>query len=98
MQQAPQDEVFQSDNALNEVELEVIWLGEESVHCCLPCPEFSFDYIYEYASPALKVELRKLSSDDQSETGMLKHIVRIDDWRVARHFDLTRKDIRMNYF
>jgi hypothetical protein len=35
----PQDEVFQSDNVLNEVELELIWLGEESI-CCLSCPEF----------------------------------------------------------
>jgi hypothetical protein len=27
----PQDEVFQSDNVFNEVEWELIWLGEESV-------------------------------------------------------------------
>jgi hypothetical protein len=66
MQQTPQDEVFQSDNVFNEVELELFWLGEESMHC-LSCPEFQFDFIYEYASPALKVELRKLSRDEQSE-------------------------------
>jgi hypothetical protein len=66
MHQTPQDKVFQSDIILNEVELELIWLGEESMYC-LSCREFQFDFIYEYASAALKVELRKLSRDDQSE-------------------------------
>jgi hypothetical protein len=97
MQQTLQDEVFQSDNVLNEVDMELIWLGEESVYC-LVCPEFQFDFIYEYASPALKVELRKLSRDDQSETEKLKQIVRMEDWRVSRHFVFTRMDIRINYF
>jgi hypothetical protein len=41
MQQTPQDEVFQSDNVLNTVKLESIWLGEESMYCLL-CPEFQF--------------------------------------------------------
>jgi hypothetical protein len=92
-QQTPPDEVFQSDNVLNEVELELIWLGEESMYC-LSCPEFQFDFIYEYASPALKVELRKLSRDDQSERGKLNHIVRMEEWLVSRRFDFVRKDIR----
>jgi hypothetical protein len=65
---------------------------------CLVCPEFQFDFIFEYVSPALKAELRKLSRDVQSDTGKLKQIVRMEDWRVSRHFDFTRKDIRMNYF
>jgi hypothetical protein len=86
-----------TDDILNEVEMELIWLGEESMYC-LVCPEFQFDFIYEHASPALKVELRKLSRDDQSETGKLKQIVRMEDRLVSRHFDFTRKDIRMNYF
>jgi hypothetical protein len=60
---------------------------------CLPCPEFQFDFIYEYASAALKVEVRKLSRDVQSETEKLKHIVRIDDWLVSRRLDFVRKDI-----
>jgi hypothetical protein len=41
---------------------------------CLPCPKFQFDFICEYASPALKVELRKLPCDEQSETEKVKHI------------------------
>jgi hypothetical protein len=65
MHQTPQqEEVFQSDNVLNEIKLELNWLGEESVYC-LSRSEFQFDFIYEYASPAVKVELRKLSRDDQ---------------------------------
>jgi hypothetical protein len=97
MQETHPDGVFQSDKLLNEIELEVIWLGEESMYC-LVCSEFQFDFIYEYASPTLKVELRKLSRDDQSETEKLKQIVRMESWRVSRHFEFTRKDIRMNYF
>jgi hypothetical protein len=76
MPQTPSDEFFQSDNVLNEVELELNWLGEESMYC-LSRPEFQFDFIYEYASPGLKVELRKLSRNDQSETDKLKQIVRV---------------------
>jgi hypothetical protein len=97
--QAPdiQQTFFHTDNVLNAVEMELIWLGEESMYC-LVCPEFQFDFIYEYASPTLKVELRKLSRDDQSETQKLNQIVRMDNSRVSRHFDFTRKDIRMNYF
>jgi hypothetical protein len=97
MQQTPRDAFFQSDKVLNEIEMELIWLGEESMYC-LVCPEFRYDFIYEYASPALKGEVRKLSRDDQNETEILKQIVRMDNWRVSRHFDFTRKDIRMNYF
>jgi hypothetical protein len=59
---------------------------------CLSCPEFQFDFIYEYASPALKVELRKLSRDDQSEKRKLKQIVRMKDGLVSRRFDFVRKD------
>jgi hypothetical protein len=92
-EQTPPDEIFRSDNVLNEVELELNWLGEESMYC-LSCPEFQFDFIYEYASPALKVELRKLSRDEQSEAEKVKEIVRTDDLLVARRFDFVRKYIR----
>jgi hypothetical protein len=40
--------------------MELIWLGEESMYR-LVCPEFQFEYIYGYASPALRAALRKLS-------------------------------------
>jgi hypothetical protein len=94
MQQTPQDKVFQSDNILNEVELELVWLGEESMYC-LSCPAFQFDFIYEYASPALTVELRKLSRDDKSEVEKLKQLVRMEEWLVSRRFDFVRTSIRM---
>jgi hypothetical protein len=73
MQQTPRDAFFQSNNVLNEVEMELIWLGEESMYC-LVCPEFQYYYVYEYASPALKAELRKLSRDVQSEAEILKQV------------------------
>jgi hypothetical protein len=97
MQQTHQDGVFQSETLFNEVEMELIWLGEESMYC-LSRPEFQFDFIYEYASSALKAELRKLSRDDESEAEKLKQLVRMEEWLVSRRFDFTRKDIRMNYF
>jgi hypothetical protein len=62
---------------------------------CLSRPEFQFDFIHEYASPALKVELRKLSRDDQSEAEKLKQIVRMEECLVSRRFNFVRKDIRM---
>jgi hypothetical protein len=55
--------------------LKLIWLREESVQC-LSCPEFQVDFIYDYASTALKVELRKLSRSEQCETAKVKHSVR----------------------
>jgi dephospho-CoA kinase len=61
----------------------------------LSCPEFQFDVIHEYASPALKLELRKLSREDQSEAEKLKQIVRMNEWLISRRFDFVRKDIRM---
>jgi hypothetical protein len=94
MQQTFQDEAFRSDNVLNEVELELVWLGEESMYC-LSCPAFQFDFIYEYASPALTVELRKLSRDDKSEVEKLKQLVRMEEWLVSRRFDFVRTSIRM---
>jgi hypothetical protein len=62
---------------------------------CLSCSEFQFDFIYEYASPTLRLELRKLSREDHSEAEKLKHIVRLDEWLVSRRFDFVRKNIRM---
>jgi hypothetical protein len=93
-QQTSHVEDLQSDNVLNEVELELVWLGEESMYC-LSRPVFQFDFIYEYASPALKVELRKLSRDAQNETEILKQLVRMEDRLVYRRFDFIRNDIRM---
>jgi hypothetical protein len=40
--------------------------------------------------PTLKVELHKLSRDDQNETDKLKQIVRMDDWLVSRRFNFVR--------
>jgi hypothetical protein len=74
--------------------VELVWFGEESMYC-LSCFEFQFDFIFEYASPVLKVELRKLFLDDQSEAETVKHIVRVEEWLVSRSFDFVRKDIRM---
>jgi hypothetical protein len=62
MQQIPQDKVFQSTTySMRKVEL-ICW--EKKV--CTACrAEFQFDFIYEYASPALKWNCAS-SRDDQA--------------------------------
>jgi hypothetical protein len=93
MPQMPQDEGFQSDNVLNEVELELIcW--EKRVCTAYRVLNFGLT-IYEYASPALKVELRKHFQIDQNKTEKVKQIVRTEKWVVSRRFAFVRKDIRM---
>jgi len=87
------DKLFESDPILSPVELELLWLGEESL-CCFMTRDFQFDFIYEYASVALKAEIRKLSEDD-SESGKVKQIVRMDDWLVARRFAFVRAEARL---
>ncbi len=75
-------------------------MEEESMYC-LVRPEFHFHFSYEHASPALKVGLRKLSGANQSETGSNAEpdcSYSMDDGRVSRLFDFTRKDIRMKNF
>jgi hypothetical protein len=59
---------------------------------CLSCATFQFDFIYEYASPALKVGLRKLSRDDLSEKERVKQIVRMHDCLVSRRFNFVRNE------
>ncbi len=46
MQQPSPDEEFQLDKVLDEIGLELIWLGEESAYS-FSCPECQFDFIYE---------------------------------------------------
>jgi hypothetical protein len=68
---------------------------EESMYR-LVCPEFQFDFIYEYASPALKAKVR----NPVSETTRVRRKTETDCTHGRRVSDilLTRKDIRLNYF
>jgi hypothetical protein len=91
----PKDPIFTKDKILNAMEMEVLWLGVESMFC-LSADEFQFDFIYEYASEALKVEIRKLNRMASGEE-KLKQIVRMGDWLIARRFRFLREQIRLNY-
>jgi hypothetical protein len=75
---------------LNPVEIELAWLGEESMHC-LNTNDFQWDFIYEYASPALKVKLRGLRDDDDSKkmAGLVRHW----DPLVTGRFEVVREHI-----
>jgi hypothetical protein len=66
MQQTPQDEVFQSDYVLSEVDSELIWFGEESMYC-LSCPEFQLTFYLRICVASTESKLRKLFKNDQRD-------------------------------
>lgn len=80
--------LFQSDHILNPLEMEVIWLGEESKHC-MNRSEIDFEFVYEYASPSLRMELRKLDDNDSQEA-KLKQLFR-PDLVVQRRYPLVQE-------
>jgi hypothetical protein len=59
----------------------------------MPWPVFLFDLSTNMRR--LKVGLRKLSRDDQSEMEKLEQIMRAEQWLVSRRFDCVRKGNRM---
>jgi hypothetical protein len=75
---------------LKNTEVELAWLCEESMYC-LNREEISWEFVWEYASPALKVEMRKLQSDRGCD---LRYLVRHVDPLVPRRFETKRQEIR----
>lgn len=82
---------------LNSVEIEVAWLAEESLFC-YRTREIQWDFFWKYASPTLRIELRKLPPmdavgvcDDRKAMGKL---VRLHESLVERRFKIVRQDIR----
>jgi hypothetical protein len=75
---------------LNPIESEMAWLAEESVYC-LRNREIQWNFVWKYASPTLKVELRKISNEDGNQ---LDQLVRVRDGLVSRRFAVVRQDIR----
>ena len=88
----PEDPLFRTDPVLNEVEMELLYLGEESMHCVMS-DEYSFDFIWTYASPSLRIKLRDLNHDDSQET-LISRVVRHHDWLVSQRFLVVREQIR----
>ena len=93
----PGDPIFRNDPILTAQEMEVLWLGVESVYCDPDpnCSTFQWGFIWEHASESLRIELRKLSSlgDDMAkdEEQRLRALVRMDDLLVVRRFEFLRE-------
>jgi hypothetical protein len=93
MQQTPQDAFFRSDNVLNAVEMELIWLGESMYCWCVLSSDFDFIYNLRHAT---EEEERKLSLETtKSRDGNCElEFVRMEDRLVST---TLQKDIPMNY-
>jgi hypothetical protein len=98
---APSDDpLFCNDPLLTIQEMEVLWLGTESIYCD-PDPKastFQWDFVWKHASPALRMELRKLPDADGAdpvagEQERLRALVRMDEWLVCRRFKMLRDQI-----
>lgn len=88
----PEDPLVRSDSILNSVELELAWLCEESMYCC-GCTDMQWDFIYQYASETLKMQLRKYSQWEQSK--LLQSIIRMNDIVVSERWGYAREQIRL---
>lgn len=77
------------ETILNETEIETAWLAEESIFC-LRNREIQWSFVWKYASPSLKVELRKIGDDGNQ----LEHLVRLRDRMVSTRFAVVRREIR----
>lgn len=85
----PDDE---NELILNPIEAELAWLAEESIFSLRSEPnDIQWDFVWQYASPALKIELRRIPDESGSRLAML---ARLDDALVRKRFDVLRIDIR----
>jgi hypothetical protein len=84
----PQDP---SEAILNSIETQVAWLTEESMYSLRSNPEIQWDYVWQYACPSLKIELRKIP---EGSGNRLEKLVRLHDGIVNTRFEVVKKDIR----
>jgi hypothetical protein len=91
----PVETTFYVDTVLNRNEMELLWLGEESM-CCLYRTEFDFDFVWEYASESLRMELRKFSPDS-SENQKIMQIVRTEDIIIGKRFTVREASRNWRY-
>jgi hypothetical protein len=84
----PEDPLFHQCEILTPLEMEFLWLGEESMYC-LGVSSFDLKFIWHYASAALRVKLRQLSPGDP-----IPQIIRKDDALVEKRFAFLREEVR----
>lgn len=99
------DPLFYKDPLLTPLEMEVLWLGVESIYCS-PNPDekyFQWDFIWDHASNGLRSELSKLPNIRQWKTNAqqsqadeaerLRALIRADDWLIKKRFDTLRGNL-----
>ena len=82
------------ESILTERERELAWLFEESHHCFRGVQEVTrdWDFVWAYASPALKVELRKF--EDDNHQSKFNNLVRWNDPFVKARMTAVQSYIR----
>jgi hypothetical protein len=75
---------------LDATEIEVAWLVEESIYG-LRNREIQWDFVWEYASSALRIQLRKVDFVLGNE---LEQLIRFQDVLVSKRFPIKRKLVR----
>lgn len=94
----PEDPVYREDHILNSLECEVAWLAEESMYALYDdmnkayARTIQWDYVYEYATESLRVELRQIDTHADDET-IVQELLR-DCWVVRHRFSNLREGIR----
>ena len=78
-----------SERVLNPTEIEISWLVEESMYS-LRSSEIVWSFVWKYASPSLKLELRKIGDGDGNQ---LEKLIRSNDGLVKKRFAVVRREI-----
>ena len=78
-----------SERVLNPTEIEISWLVEESMYS-LRSSEIQWSFVWKYASPWLKLELRKIGDGDGNQ---LEKLIRSNDGLVKKRFAVVRREI-----
>jgi flagellar biosynthesis GTPase FlhF len=88
--------IDENEMILNATEAELAWLTEESTFSLRSeRNDIQWDFVWQYASPSLKIELRRIPDDSGSR---LDRLVRLDDGLVNKRFDVVRKEIRSKLY
>ena len=76
---------------LKPLECEVAWLVEEARYCLRDRATVHWRFLWKYASPALRVELRRVQDGGNPS---LEQLVRLQDKIVSERFSTLRRDVR----
>jgi hypothetical protein len=76
---------------LMPLECELAWLVEEAIYCLRDRTTVHWRFLWKYASPALRVDLRRVCDGGDPS---LEQLVRLEDKIVNERFSTLRRDVR----